>query len=98
MPNKKETTPRSRIRATIRSLWLRSRERAKALKNAGYTCEKCGVKQSKKKGFEQKVEVHHKKGIGNWDKVIETIKEEILCSPDNLEVLCPECHKKDHVV
>jgi hypothetical protein len=92
---KKPYTPRSRIVQAIRQLWLRSRERAKALKEQNYTCQKCFKKQSKKKGFEQKVEVHHKEGIGNWDKVIEIIRQEILCSSDKLEVLCPECHLKE---
>jgi predicted HNH restriction endonuclease len=100
MPNKKETTPRSRIRSALRQLWLRSRERGIKISQAKYTCERCGVKQSKKKGFEQKVEVHHKKGIGNWDMVMDVVQKEILCSPDDLEVLCPECHKAEgeHVV
>jgi len=93
---KKPETPRSRVRSAIRQLWLRSRERAKALKDAEYTCGRCGKKQSKAKGKEQKVSVHHKNGIGNWEKVIDVIFEEILCSPDNLEVLCPKCHEEEH--
>jgi len=73
-------------------MWLRSRERATALKRSNYCCERCDVKQSKAKGKEQKVHVHHKKGIGNWDKVIALIREEILCDPSLLKVLCPACH------
>ena len=96
MAKKKLETPRSRVRSAIRQLWLRSRERAKALKDAQYTCEICRVKQSKAKGKEQKVIVHHKDGIGNWEKVIDLIFEEILCNPDKLEVLCPKCHKEKH--
>jgi predicted HNH restriction endonuclease len=91
----KKRTQRSRIKAALRQLWLRSRERAQALKNNNYSCNKCGAKQSKAAGREQKVEVHHKEGIGNWDKVIELIQEEILCDPEKLEVLCPECHKEE---
>ena len=49
-------------------------------------------KKSQKKGFEQKVEVHHKEGILNWDVLVDTIYMELLCSPDKLECLCPECH------
>jgi predicted HNH restriction endonuclease len=67
-----------------------------ALKLAGYTCQRCGVKHSVAKGREQKIEVHHKNGIGNWDKVIDLIFEEILCSPEELEVLCPKCHEDEH--
>ena len=92
MAKKLPGTPRSRVRSAIRQLWLRSRERAKALKDQGYCCQSCGVKQSKAKGKEQAIEVHHKTGIGNWDAVIDVIFEQILCSPTTLEVLCPDCH------
>lgn len=88
------TTPRSKIRALIRQGFLRSRERAACLKAAGYCCEICGVKQSKAKGREQKVEVHHREGIGNWETVINLIFEEILCSPVKMQCLCPECHQR----
>lgn len=74
-------------------MWLRSKERATALKREGYCCEVCKVKQSKKKGSEQRIEVHHKKGIGNWDEVVGVIMKEILCDPKELEVLCPDCHR-----
>jgi len=96
MKKRKERTPSSKIRSALRKLWLQSRERAAALKRANYSCEICGKKQSKKRGKEQKIEVHHKEGIGNWDKVIQTIREEILCEPEKLICLCPECHKKQH--
>lgn len=87
-------TQRSQIKSALRLLWLRSRERAEALKLYSYSCNNCHVKQSKAKGKEQRVEVHHKEGIGNWDKVIDVIMEELLCDPTKLEVLCPECHLK----
>jgi len=87
------TTPRSKVRAAIRQLWLRSRERAAALKRDGYTCRYCGKKQSKAVGREQKVEVHHKEGIGNWEAVLDLIFTEILCDPSHLETTCPDCHK-----
>ena len=77
----------------LRQLWLRSAERSEALKNAKYSCQLCGVKASRAKGKEQKVEVHHIHGIGNWDNVIELIRLEILCIPYHLMVLCPLCHK-----
>lgn len=97
MGNKLPNTPRSKIKAAIRQLWLRSRERAAALKREGYCCQHCGVKQSKAKGKEQKVEVHHICGeIDVWSEVIDLIAKEILCHPDGLMVLCPECHKEEH--
>jgi len=73
---------------------MRSRERAYTLKRDGYSCVKCGKKKSSKKGFEQKIEVHHKKGEINWKAIAERIREELLCSPDDLECLCPECHNQ----
>ena len=85
-------TPKSIIVHNLRLLWMRSRERGEAMKRSGYTCERCHTKKSTKKGFEQKIEVHHKEGVCNWDKIIEVIREQLLCSPDKLEALCPDCH------
>ena len=87
-----EETPRSQIVHALRQIWLRSRERAECLKRETYTCQACKVKKSQKKGFEQKVEVHHKEGVLNWDEMIESIRKNLLCSPDKLEALCPACH------
>ncbi len=87
-------TPRSKIRSALRQLYLRSRERATAIKRDKYTCIKCGRKQSKAKGKEFKVEVHHIEGIANWEKVIDSVYENILCHSDFLETLCPNCHKR----
>jgi predicted HNH restriction endonuclease len=89
-------TPSSKIRAALRQLYLRSRERAAALKASGYCCERCGVKQSRAKGREVYVEVHHRAGILNWKKVFEFIRAELLVGPEKLEVLCKECHKEEH--
>jgi len=87
------TTPRSKVKAALRQLWLRSRERAAALKRDSYTCQECGKKQSKAKGKEQAVEVHHLNGI-EWENIIDYIFRHLLVSPDALETVCPECHKK----
>lgn len=89
-------TPRGRVRSALRKLWLYSRERNQAIQEANYSCAKCGIKQSKAKDNIVKVEVHHKEGIGNWEKVIDIIFEELLCSVDKLEVLCKECHGIQH--
>ena len=89
------TTPRSRIKGMLRQLWLRSAERSECLKRDRYSCQRCGVKKSVKKGFEQKVEVHHKEGILNWDEIIDLIHEQLLCDIDKLETLCPECHSHE---
>lgn len=96
MRKKSSYTPRSRIRSALRGqLWLRSRERAAALKIAGRKCEACGVKASEAKGKEQKVEVHHREGI-DWEKVIDIIYDRILIDPKGLIVLCKKCHKQIH--
>jgi len=87
-------TPRGRIRGYLRQMWLRSRERAEALKRTNYKCEICGVKQSKAKGKEQKIEVHHREGTDNINQIVDLIMDKLLCDPDKLQPLCPICHDK----
>jgi 5-methylcytosine-specific restriction endonuclease McrA len=95
MGKKLPNTPRSKIRAALRQLWLRSRERAAALKRDGYTCQGCGRKQSKAKGKEFAVQVHHKAGVIDWEELIDLMyKSGLLCQPEGLETLCKECHSK----
>jgi predicted HNH restriction endonuclease len=89
-------TPRSRVRSAIRQLWLRSRERAAAIKASGRKCQECGVKASVAKGREQKLEVHHIAGIGDWEKIIDQLYSELLVGVDKLKVVCHECHNKIH--
>lgn len=97
MPKKNEfKTPRSRVKNALRQLWLRSRERQSAIKRDDYTCQRCGQKQSRAKGREFYVEVHHAAGIANWEAVIDAVYEHILCPPDRLETMCKECHEKEH--
>lgn len=95
MSKKLPYTPNSRIRSALRKLFLHSRERATAIKRDKYTCQKCGVKQSRAKGKEVYVEVHHKKHILNWDKLFNAIREYLLCNPDLMETLCCNCHEKE---
>ena len=94
MPTKKPYTPRSKIKNALRKLWLQSRERAAARKRDQYTCQMCGKKETRAKGKEFFVEVHHKKGIQNWDHVIDVIYKDLLCNPEDLQCLCKECHLK----
>lgn len=96
MGKKQPNTPKSRVRACLRQLWLRSRERAAALKRESNTCQCCKRKASKAKGKEFGVEVHHKHGILNWDAIFELIYEQLLCDPALLEVLCESCHDTQH--
>jgi predicted HNH restriction endonuclease len=92
---RKEYTTNAMVRAVLRRFWLRSNERSAALKRTGYCCAKCGVKQSKAKGKEQKIEVHHVEGI-DWDGLCDLVRERMLQSPDKLMPLCPNCHKETH--
>src|SRR5574343_1139350 len=82
---KKPVTPPSRIRSILRGrVWMWSRERAEALKRDGRRCRACGSKEA--------LEVHHLDGSG-IDEIIELIYQRLLCSPDRLICLCPECHR-----
>jgi len=94
MSKKLLTTPRSRVRSALRKLFLRSRERAATLKRDSYTCQKCLRKMSKAKGKEFAVQVHHLEGVGNWEKIIDSVFEELLCSPDLMVTLCKKCHEE----
>lgn len=94
MGKKLPHTPNSRIKSSLRQLFLRSRERAATVKRDNYSCVRCGVKQSKAKGKEIKVECHHKEGVLNWDEIYAVIRKYLLCDPENMETLCKECHKK----
>ena len=97
MGKKLPWTPNSRIKAALRQLWLRSRERAAAIKRDNYTCQKCGIKQSRAKGKEVYVEVHHKQGVLNWDKIYSAIREHLLIEPGGLETLCKKCHEEESI-
>lgn len=92
MGKKLPYTPKSRIQNWIRRGWTQSRERAKVLKEGEYTCCQCDRKQSRTKGKEVYIEVHHLKRI-DWGKIVEFIRKEVLDKPQ--ECLCRDCHKKE---
>lgn len=94
MSRKQPNTPRSRIRSALRQVFLRSRERAAVLKEAGYTCS-CGLKQSKAKGREVSVQVHHRSGVDNWSEIIDAVYVALL-NKNDMEVLCKACHDAEH--
>ena len=96
MGKRKPTTPRSQVRAALRKLFLRSRERAFALRRDHYTCQECGVKQSRAKGKEVKVQVHHLSEDMDWEKLIDKIFKHLLCDPKDLQTICEKCHKEIH--
>lgn len=66
-----------------------------AIRRDGYTCQVCGIKQSKVKGREVKVEIHHLDGgVENWPELIEAVRKYLLCDPDKMRTLCEDCHRK----
>ena len=93
----KTKTTKSQIKSALRRLFLRSSERSSALKHDNYTCVRCGRKQSKAKGREVKVQVHHPDGINNWEEIYDAVYKELLCDYRLLETLCRECHKGEPV-
>lgn len=90
---KKPNTPRSRVTAALRQLWLRSRERAKVIKDGDRRCSDCGIKASMAKGREVKLEVHHDPLI-DWSGIVDLIFDRILNVPQ--VPLCKPCHKERH--
>ena len=90
---KKPITPRSKVRAALTMLFLRSRERAAAIKRDKNTCQVCQQKGSKAKGREVYTECHHINGA-HKDRIIDIIYEHLLCHPDYLMTVCRECHNK----
>ena len=92
---KSSQTPKSQIKSALRQLWLRSRERGAAVKRDENTCQKCGKKNSRAKGKEVYVEVHHLEGISNWDEIYEAIYKNLLTDADKLVCLCKECHDQE---
>jgi 5-methylcytosine-specific restriction endonuclease McrA len=92
---KKPITPNSQIRSALRQLWLRSRERAAAIKRDHNTCTTCGKKGSVAKGREVKIEVHHIGETINWERILEYVRRHLLVDPKFLECLCKECHAEE---
>ncbi len=86
-------TPNSRIRQALRILWMRSRERAAALKQTNYCCSYCGVKHSVAKGREVRLTVHHLDGV-DWDGLFDDIRKRLLHKSDRLAPACKGCHDK----
>lgn len=88
-------TPNSQIRAALRQLWLRSRERGQAVKDQHNTCVKCGRKGSVAKGREVRINVHHKAGV-DWSGLLDLIRERLLQTPADYDCMCEECHVSLH--
>ena len=90
-------TPDSIIKSALRLVFLRSRERAAAIRRDSNTCQTCGAKGSQAKGKEVKIEVHHlQEGDISWDKIYKVIREELLCKPEIMMSLCKAHHYEIH--
>lgn len=88
------TTPRSRVRAMLSQIFLRSRERAAAVKRESGCCQRCKAKgrpKATRNGPQVSLQVHHLDG-GGIDEIMDLIFTRLLCSPDRLKVLCAPCH------
>jgi predicted HNH restriction endonuclease len=88
-------TPRSRVCAALRHLWLRSRERSAAIKREGNCCEACGVKGGKRDGQEIVIHAHHVDGV-EWEDILDNIYAHLLVNPERISVLCSTCHAVQH--
>ena len=95
MGRKSPNTTNSTIKAALHRLWLHSRERAATVKRDEYTCQVCKGKQSRRKGHEFKVQVHHINGV-KWGDMIRFIRDNLLVSPDDMITLCKSCHLTIH--
>lgn len=88
-------TPNNVIRSALRQLWMRSKERNQAIKNANRQCVVCSARQSAAKGREVKLNAHHTDGI-DWADLIRLVRERLLMTPDAYTVVCERCHKQEH--
>ena len=91
MKKKIKHTTRAKVKSALRLLWLRSPERLQVLQADKYTCQNCGKKQSKAKGREIDVEVHHVEGI-DWVDMVDNILFWIFQSEQI--TFCKDCHKE----
>lgn len=95
MGKRVEYTPDAKIKNVLHQLFMRSRERAKALKRTGYKCTACGAKQTHRKDCKLSLHVHHANKIA-WKSLIEEVRKTLLCDSDLMIPLCPDCHAKEH--
>lgn len=92
---KNKTIIDSKIKLVLRKLFLQSKLRnekinLQKISRGIYQCELC--KNSFKK---TELQVHHKIEITNsqdWNEYIKLL----FCELEDLQVLCKECHKKQH--
>jgi len=84
------------IKSFIRKLWMQSRERTAAIRDQGHKCRRCNARETSRKGIEVSIEVHHRKGEIDWEKIISFIRQEVLVDPSLLDVMCMTCHDLEH--
>lgn len=93
---KLDYTPSSKIVHAVRAMSMRSREFAEARKNTANSCCICGRKQSKAKGREVAIHIHHGTHRPIWERVVRAIRQEVLQTPGILWPICRECHENIH--
>lgn len=93
---KLDYTPSSKIVHAVRAMSMRSREFAEARKNTANSCCICGRKQSKAKGREVAIHIHHGTHRPIWERVVRAIRQEVLQTPGMLWPICKECHENIH--
>lgn len=87
------------IRSWLRRMSLHCREKSEALKRAGYSCCKCGVKHSVARGKEVRIECHHCDPVAEHDGmniIIADIRKYLIVPPEKWEPLCVGCHDEEH--
>lgn len=85
-------TIQSKIRSSLRKLWLYSQERRDALKRAkvftkAWKCEKCNA-------ITDSPDVDHIIPVGSYKNGWDDLIERMFCDSDGLQVLCKKCHKE----
>ena len=88
---KKKFNPIAYITSYARKGWLYSQVRKDALAIANNACEVCGA--TKKDGA--KLEVHHREPVILYNEV-KKLCEKLLPPVELLDVLCHDCHQKEH--
>lgn len=86
---------RPKLISALRMIWLRSQERGDAIRSTDRRCVSCGVRESKAKGKEAKITVHHVKRP-DWERIVRVIKEELFSDIQWLWPICPDCHDDLH--
>lgn len=99
--------PYALLNRSARLIWMKSIERAEAVKRSkkklknpntlkSYkqypTCEKCGIVFYEEKDYQ----VHHINAVGSISNGWDVFFQRLFCPSNELLVLCKDCHNKIH--